>query len=131
MRLLLDTNILILLARNGLGEIDRRIGAALLAPENLSFASAASFWEIAIKTRIGKLESAVPLDALAGFFQAMGVNHLVIDHRHAVAAVEPEPTTRDPFDRLLLAQCKVEGMRLVTADRALNGHPLAWQAAQP
>ena len=41
--------------------------------------------------------------------------------------LDPEPPTRDPFDRLLLAQCAVDNLRLVTVDRALAGHPLAWR----
>jgi PIN domain nuclease of toxin-antitoxin system len=53
---------------------------------------------------------------------------LAVDHRHAVRWVDPEPPTRDPFDRLLLAQCAVEDMRLITLDRALARHPLAWRA---
>ena len=126
MRFLLDTNILIALARRTLSDIDPKIDSALLAPENISFASAASFWEIAIKTRLGKLKPGVPLDQMAGYYQAMGLNLLAIDHRHAVTSIEPEPATRDPFDRLLLAQCKVENLRLVTIDRALSVHPLAW-----
>jgi PIN domain nuclease of toxin-antitoxin system len=52
---------------------------------------------------------------------------LIIDHRHVLAELDPEPATRDPFDRLLLAQCEVEGMRLVTVDTALSVHPLAWR----
>jgi PIN domain nuclease of toxin-antitoxin system len=36
----------------------------------------------------------------------------------------PEPMTRDPFDWMLLAQCQVEGLRLLTIDRGLVGHPL-------
>jgi PIN domain nuclease of toxin-antitoxin system len=44
---------------------------------------------------------------------------------HVIAHVAPEPPTRDPFDRLLLAQCKTEARRLVTIDRALVDHPLA------
>jgi PIN domain nuclease of toxin-antitoxin system len=54
---------------------------------------------------------------------------LAIDHHHAVADVDPEPATRDPFDRLLLAQCAIENMRLMTTDRVLAGHPFAWQPA--
>ncbi len=50
---------------------------------------------------------------------------MAINEHHAIAEVLPEPATRDPFDRLLLAQCLVEGLRLVTVDRALVGHPLA------
>lgn len=59
----------------------------------------------------------------------MGLALLPIDHRYALAAVNPEPATRDPFDRLLLGQCAVEGMRLVTRDRALALHPYAWREA--
>jgi PIN domain nuclease of toxin-antitoxin system len=49
----------------------------------------------------------------------LGINLVLIDARHVLASVLPEPATRDPFDRLLLAQCQVEGLRLVTIDRAL------------
>ena len=45
-----------------------------------------------------------------------------------LADLKPEPQTRDPFDRLLLAQCAVEGLRLVTRDRALAKHRLSWKA---
>jgi hypothetical protein len=45
---------------------------------------------------------------------------------HVLARVEPPPATRDPFDRLLLARCALEGMRLVTIDRALVDHPAAY-----
>lgn len=53
---------------------------------------------------------------------------IVINHRHVLTAPEPEPATRDPFDRLLLAQCSVENLRLVTLDRALGSHALTWRA---
>ena len=56
MRFLLDTNVLIIFARHELHKLDARIVTAVLSPENLSFASAASLWEIAIKTRLGKLD---------------------------------------------------------------------------
>lgn len=129
MRLLLDTHILVSLARSELSEIAPEARAAISDAGNTLFVSAASLWEIAIKTRIGKLDPIRPLDKLAGYFEAIRLAHLAIDHRHAVAAVEPIPATRDPFDRLLLAQCSVEGLRLVTTDRALAQHPLAWRAA--
>lgn len=58
----------------------------------------------------------------------MDIALLMIDQRHLLAEVFPDPDTRDPFDRLLLAQCTVEDMRLLTLDRALARHPLAWRA---
>jgi PIN domain nuclease of toxin-antitoxin system len=127
MRFLLDTSVLIVLARRELHKLDARIVTAVLAPENLSFASAASLWEIAIKTRLGKLDPGLALDDLPDYFEAIGLNSLVINHRHAVKSLVPEPAIRDPFDRLLLAQCAVEDLRLVTIDRTLSVHPLSWQ----
>jgi PIN domain nuclease of toxin-antitoxin system len=129
MRLLLDTHVLIALARGELSPLGASIAAALAAQENVLFASAASLWEIAIKARLRKIDPGLALDDLPDFFEAIGLNLLAINHRHAVWSLEPEPATRDPFDRLLLAQCAVEELRIVTVDRALRNHPLAWSAA--
>jgi PIN domain nuclease of toxin-antitoxin system len=129
MRLLLDTHVLIALARRELSSLGASIAAALAAEENVLFASAASLWEIAIKARLRKIDPGLALDDLPDFFEAIGLNLLAINHRHAVLSLEPEPATRDPFDRLLLAQCAVEELRIVTIDRALRDHPLAWSAA--
>lgn len=49
---------------------------------------------------------------------------LPIEQRHGVADVVPQPRTRDPFDNLLLARCQVEGLRPVSMDAAMAGHPL-------
>lgn len=126
MRLLFDTHILIILARGELSRLRGDMAAAVTSTDNVAFASAASLWEIAIKTRLGKIEPGLPLDELPDYLRTIGLNLLVVDHRHAVRSVDPEPTTRDPFDRLLLAQCAVEQLRLVTIDRVLSRHPLAW-----
>ncbi len=127
MRLLLDTNILIAITHRRLAELSKAFSSVVHAKENSAFASAASIWEIAIKTRLGKLDPLLPLDKVPAYFQSVGIDLLVVDHRHAVAPVHPEPATRDPFDRLLPAQCQVEGLRLVTRDRVLAAHPLAWR----
>jgi PIN domain nuclease of toxin-antitoxin system len=128
MRLLLDTNILIKLASGDFTGLDSAMTVAISSAENQLFASAASLWEIAIKTRLRKLDPGITLDDLPDFLEAIGLNLLVINHRHVVSSVNPEPATRDPFDRLLLAQCAVEGLQLVTLDRVLAGHPLAWSS---
>ena len=127
MRLLLDTQILIALARGDLARLDARAAPAVTSHENVLFASAASLWEIAIKTRLGKIDPGLALDDLPDYLAEIGLNLLAIDHRHAVKSIDPEPATRDPFDRLLLAQCAVEQLHLVTRDRMLVDHPLAWR----
>jgi PIN domain nuclease of toxin-antitoxin system len=128
-RLLLDTNIVIAIVEERTGKLPRDIRAALVDKSASAYASVASLWEIAIKCRLGKLPLRVPLGHLPAVLAESGTTLLAIEASHALAHAEPEPATRDPFDRILLSQCLVEGMRLVTLDRALAAHPLAWRPA--
>ena len=128
MRLLLDSHILISLLRGHRQPLDERVHAAIRAPDTTSFASVASLWEIAIKVRLGKLDAGMSLEQIPEFLLRTGLQILMVDHRHALAEAQPAPATRDPFDRMLLSQCMVENLRLVTLDRALAVHPLAWKS---
>ena len=125
MRLLLDTHVLLaILAQrtDGLAVAMQR----LLVDSTAEFhVSAAGLWEIAIKWRLGKLQLTASLDMLPKLIRGIGAEILVINEHHVLAAVQPEPLTRDPFDRLLLAQCQIERLRLVTVDRALVSHAMA------
>jgi PIN domain nuclease of toxin-antitoxin system len=127
MRLLLDTNIILCLLPGSSPALAPKFTAVTSAAENTLVVSVASLWEIAIKSRLGKLKVGIPLADLAGFLETIGTVLLPISRDHVLAEVDPAPGTRDPFDRLLLAQCQVEGMRLITRDRALATHPLAWR----
>ena len=125
MRLLLDTHILLALIERGVASLPAAVAALLRDPDGEHFLSAASLWEIAIKSRLGKLRLRTSLEALPELLDTLGIRIVAIDARHALASVEPEPITRDPFDRMLLAQCRIDGLRLITVDRALASHPLA------
>jgi PIN domain nuclease of toxin-antitoxin system len=127
--LLLDTHFLLNLIGASSAPLDESHGELLVDPRMARWGSVASIWEIAIKYRLGKLTLSTPLSDLPSVFLGMGISLLTIDHRHVLTTLDPEPTTRDPFDRLLLAQCAVEGMRLLTIDRVLAAHPLAWREA--
>ena len=129
MRLLLDTNVLIAVVDERLQELQALMRDAVTDAEAAVHVSVASLWEIAIKVRLGKLALGMPPVLLPDLIERIGLQLIAIDHRHVLASVEPEPATRDPFDRLLLGQCLIENLRLVTMDRALAPHPLAWQAA--
>jgi PIN domain nuclease of toxin-antitoxin system len=125
MKLLLDTQILLALIGPGAASLPAAVAASLRDGGNEHHLSVASLWEIAIKCRLGKLKLTHELGALPELLDGLGVRIVAIDERHALAPVEPEPMTRDPFDRMLLAQCQVEGLRLLTIDRALVSHRLA------
>ena len=125
MRLLLDTHILLSLMERRIAGLPGGIQALLSGPHNEHYLSAASLWEIAIKSRLGKLRLKPSLSTLPELIDSLGIAIVPIDEHHALAAVEPEPKTRDPFDRMLLAQCQIEGLQLVTTDRALVSHPVA------
>ena len=79
--------------------------------------SAATVWELTIKTMLGKLS--VPPD-LAERLPEQGLELLSITAEHAEAIREfPELARHDPFDRLIVAQASCEGLQLLTADRVL------------
>jgi PIN domain nuclease of toxin-antitoxin system len=80
------------------------------------FLSAVSSWEISIKFHLGKLPLPEP-PALYVPSRLNGVIPLPITHTHALAAGELPFHHSDPFDRLLIAQARLEGMTLMTADR--------------
>jgi PIN domain nuclease of toxin-antitoxin system len=83
------------------------------------YVSAASVWELTIKSMPGKLR--VPL-GLAGKVTDQGLSLLSITAEHAEGIRDfPELIRHDPFDRLLVAQAQRSGLRLVTADRVLLG----------
>jgi PIN domain nuclease of toxin-antitoxin system len=127
MRLLLDSHIVINVAVERLETSFPGIARVLSSAEAELWVSAASLWEIAIKVRLGKLEIGTEIEKLPLLLRRGAISLLAVDERHALTAVDPAPPTKDPFDRMLLAQCQVEGFRLVTVDRALVGHPLAWR----
>jgi PIN domain nuclease of toxin-antitoxin system len=81
--------------------------------------SAATVWELTIKSMLGKLS--IPA-GLPDHLAQQGFALLSITAEHAEAVREfPELRRHDPFDRLLVAQASLAGLRLVTADRVLLG----------
>jgi PIN domain nuclease of toxin-antitoxin system len=126
-RLLLDTHILLALLRRDFELQYPAISNYFRLGEFAGFVSVATLWEIAIKSRLGKLEVGVSLSDMPPNVRSGGLEILDIQVAHVLHTLDPEPPTRDPFDRLLLAQCHVEGLKLITVDRALVNHPLAFR----
>jgi PIN domain nuclease of toxin-antitoxin system len=79
--------------------------------------SAVSAWEVAIKNALGKLDGA---QGLAEEVAQSGFRRLPITFDHAVAAGRLPLLHRDPFDRMLVAQARVENLTLVTRDPQIH-----------
>ncbi len=84
------------------------------------FVSAASIWEVSIKTALGKL-TADPAQLLAELEPA-GFQLLPVTGEHAAAVALLPPLHSDPFDRMLVSQAKTEPLILLTNDSALRGY---------
>ena len=80
------------------------------------FVSVATFWEMAIKTSIGKLEMKMPFTQLKGLITENGIEILPIDIEHTLLIAELPFYHKDPFDRLLIAQAINENMTLLSRD---------------
>jgi PIN domain nuclease of toxin-antitoxin system len=116
-RLLLDTHVFLWWR----GEPSRLGSEAREAIANTQevFVSAVSAWEAAIKASLGKLE--LP-DSLSSGIKASGFEQLSITFAHVESTASLPFHHRDPFDRLLVAQAKLEQMTLVTHDRQLEAY---------
>jgi len=82
--------------------------------------SAASTWEISIKYRLGKLPlPAPPEQFIHPRLTRDGVIPLPVEHHHAAGVASLPDHHRDPFDRLLISQARLDRLTLFTADRVL------------
>ena len=128
---LLDTHIFLAIIEDRVAALPVAIRRILTDPEEQYYLSVASLWEIAIKNRLGKLPLQNRLEELPDIARHYSLTLISIHEDHVLPGVKPEPPTRDPFDRLLLAQCLVENMKLITIDTALIDHPLSATASRP
>lgn len=111
MRWLLDTHVVLWWLADA-EELSDEV-KTLIDTEAEVFVSVASVWEIAIKQAAGKLWGPRPL---APTIDACGLAPLPIRTPHAAAAGELPVLHRDPFDRMLVAQARCEGLTLLTRD---------------
>ncbi|MET0371801.1 MAG: type II toxin-antitoxin system VapC family toxin [Sphingobium sp.] len=122
MKYLLDTHLLIWAA----GFPDRMSAEAreLIADTgNALMFSAASLWEVAIKSDLGRPDFDVDARLLRRGLLDNGYGELAVASEHAVAIRGLPLIHKDPFDRLLIAQSMVEGITLLTADAVVGQYP--------
>ena len=119
MTLLLDTQVAIwwLVGSRRLSGLARKLLA-----ESPCILSAASVWEVAIKHRLGKLSVGPAL--FRDRMIAAGAEMLTVSDTHAIETAALPRHHDDPFDRMLIAQARVEKLRAVSADKAWRNYEL-------
>ena len=85
--------------------------------ENELFLSAASGWEISIKSQIGRLRlPGIPAEFVSRQLSLNGIRALPISMSHALHYHALPMLHRDPFDRMIVAQAQVEKLPILSAD---------------
>ena len=99
--------------------------AAIADPKNDIMISVVSLWEMTIKLALGKLRFPADLESTP---RDQGFGVLPITFAHLRELVTLPPLHRDPFDRMLIAQSRADGLAIVTADRAFApyGPSIVW-----
>ncbi|MGC5195557.1 type II toxin-antitoxin system VapC family toxin [Aphanothece microscopica] len=122
MRLLLDTQIMLWWL---LGDPRLRPAIRDRLASSACVVSVASIWEVAIKHRLGKLPVAPTL--FRDQCLAAGATILPVLEAHVIETAQLPALHDDPFDRLLIAQARVEGLMAVSADARWPGYPVSLQ----
>jgi PIN domain nuclease of toxin-antitoxin system len=97
--------------------------------ENNCFVSIATFWEIAIKKFLGRLDLGAELEVIFKLIEQSGFEILPITINHILENSSLEHHHHDPFDRLMIAQAKCENLKIVTKDQFFGSYnvPLVWK----
>ncbi|MDR2892247.1 MAG: type II toxin-antitoxin system VapC family toxin [Deltaproteobacteria bacterium] len=120
MKLLLDTHMLLWAAA---GTLPEKAEDLILDGGNTLYFSPASIWEIGIKKSLGRSDFTVDPAVLWRGLLDNNYQELPITSQHALAVIDLPPLHKDPFDRILLAQSKAEGISLLTSDSVLRSYP--------
>lgn len=111
-RLLLDTHVLLWWLADD-PKLGPQTAEIISDTRNEIFVSAVSSWEIAIKKKLGKLEAPDDIDTVV---EDEGFSKLPVSLHHGEVAGNLPLHHKDPFDRMLIAQAKIAGLRIVTDD---------------
>ena len=122
MRLILDTHLLLWSAGPS-PRLPREVQRLIDDTGNELLFSAASLWEIAIKSALRRPNFRVDAALFRRNLLNNGYRELAVTGEHAVAVASLPPLHKDPFDRILVAQSVVEGITLLTTDPLVAQYP--------
>lgn len=119
MKYLLDTHTLIWLL-NGDDNIPSKVVDIIESPKNEIFVSIISFWEIAIKRSLGKLEIVDSTEKILKEAEDSGIKVLDVKPKHVFYVETLDFHHRDPFDRILIATTITEKMKIISIDEVFD-----------
>jgi PIN domain nuclease of toxin-antitoxin system len=120
--ILADTHLLLWAAQRS-PRLSKKAADQIMAANQQRWFSVVSVWEATIKHMLGRKDFAVDPGALRRGLLANGWRELAVGGEHALAVAALPPIHKDPFDRILLAQAKVEGLTLLTSDKIVARYP--------
>jgi PIN domain nuclease of toxin-antitoxin system len=124
-RVLLDTNVFLWCLAGETRRLSARAAAVLEDESTVLLLSAASLWEIALKVRAGKLDLPERWQFFYEHMSALGIQVVLpVESRHVFGLFALPDHHRDPFDRLLVAQCQAERLPLVASDQILRRYDI-------
>lgn len=121
MNLLIDTHAVLWFIEEN-PKLDQSAKRIIESLENRCYVSIVSFWEIAIKFSLHRLELKSGLNSLFNIIEKSGFEVLPISIEHILKSAELEFHHQDPFDRLLIAQALSEELAIVTRDRQFTDY---------
>lgn len=124
MRFLLDTHTVIWYVEDD-AKIPAKAKKAMEDADSELFVSVVSLWELAIKVSLGKLKLPMPVRDIAEELRENKASFIPISEEHALATERLPWHHRDPFDRMLAAQARHEGLTLVSVDEIFDQYDVA------
>ena len=122
MNLLLDTHAFLWFIAND-PRLSSQAQSLIQDTGNRRLLSMASLWEIAIKVSLGKLTLTQPFDLfIPRQLKLNQIEVLAVELPHVAAVAAMSFHHRDPFDRLMAAQCQIENLPIVSADTAFDAY---------
>ena len=124
MNLLLDTHIFLWFVDDN-PRLSQSARVLIEAADSQPFLSMASLWEIAIKISLGKLQLEQPYEIFIPqqlALNGIGILNFSLEHTAAVSILPFHH--RDPFDRLIAVQAKIEKMILISADPSFDAYEI-------
>jgi len=125
MNYLLDTHVAIW-AMYEYDKIPPSIRRILLDENCHKFVSMTSFWEIAIKNRIGKLSLPMGIEGISQGMDTFGYGVIPIEYEHIETYNSLPLLHRDPFDGIIIATALVEDMTIITTDENIQKYNVPW-----